>query len=441
MEDFNISITKRDRRRVINGQEKFYTRYYLNYNDPLTGKRKTPCFEKHKDAIAAKNQILLDVQQGTYVDQKAVPTVRDAVDNWLADREGEVKEHTMEYYRRMGVYIAGPLLSGTAEQRCEYTITGKLPEGCSLLPMLGDKKISDLTTAHIRRWYKQLSKEVGQYGANKSKAALSTILALAAEDFSIRVPAMPTSLGRSKRKEKKQLLTEQQVEALLLAAEQDDEKGIYYAWPFLTGTRASEQLGLLWEDVDLVRGVIHIRRMQELDGTLTDMTKTEAGTREIPICNRLMILLDKWVKHCPRKNGKLHRVFPGLGQRQKWPQPRVGGGGPLLYSNFRTRIWKPALKRLDLPSVGLHSARHYFISMLQAQGLEVGLVAKIVGHSSPAVTLGHYTQAVRGTEEATEALDRAYGASCGVRITQYPHRQQRVAARIQHRMDEQHQNV
>jgi integrase len=70
----------------------------------------------------------------------------------------------------------------------------------------------------------------------------------------------------------------------------------------------------------------------------------------------------------------------------------------------------PALKRLGLPPVTPHSARHCFISTLQAQGIEVGLVAKIAGHANPAVTLGHYTQAVRGAENAIEALERAFTA-------------------------------
>jgi integrase len=52
--------------------------------------------------------------------------------------------------------------------------------------------------------------------------------------------------------------------------------------------------------------------------------------------------------------------------------------------------------RLGLPYVTPHSARHAFISTLQAKGIEVGLVAKLAGHSNAAVTLSHYTQAVRG---------------------------------------------
>jgi integrase len=35
---------------------------------------------------------------------------------------------------------------------------------------------------------------------------------------------------------------------------------------------------------------------------------------------------------------------------------------------------------------------------MQAQGIKVGLVAKLAGHASAVVTLGHYTQAVRGGE-------------------------------------------
>jgi len=45
---------------------------------------------------------------------------------------------------------------------------------------------------------------------------------------------------------------------------------------------------------------------------------------------------------------------------------------------------------------------------LQAQGIEIGLVAKIAGHANPTVTLGHYTQAVRGGEAAATALEQAY---------------------------------
>jgi integrase len=57
------------------------------------------------------------------------------------------------------------------------------------------------------------------------------------------------------------------------------------------------------------------------------------------------------------------------------------------------------------------SARHSFISTLQAQGVEVGLVAKLAGRKNAVVTLSHYTHAMRGGEDAVKALDRAYAGT------------------------------
>ena len=84
------------------------------------------------------------------------------------------------------------------------------------------------------------------------------------------------------------------------------------------------------------------------------------------------------------------------------------GRGPLLFSNYLKRYWKPAFAAAGVRYVTHHSARHSLVSTLQAQGDEVGLVAKLAGHANPAVTLGHYTQAVRGGAEAMAVLEAAY---------------------------------
>jgi integrase len=179
----------------------------------------------------------------------------------------------------------------------------------------------------------------------------------------------------------------------------------------LTGTRPSEQLGLLWDDVDFEANVIRIRRIQLRDGSLSDFTKTAAGNRSIPMSPLMRELLIAWRVRCPRRDSQLERVFPAPGVARAWPLPRVGGGGPLIYGNFRKRFWTTTLKGLGLPAVTPHSARHSFISVLQAQGVEVGLVAKLAGHKNAVVTLSHYTHAMRGGEDAVKALDRAYAGS------------------------------
>jgi integrase len=138
----------------------------------------------------------------------------------------------------------------------------------------------------------------------------------------------------------------------------------------------------LWQDVDFESNVIHIRRILEPDGSSTDMTKTVAGPRDIPMAPLLREMLREWRVRCPRLKGELHRVFPGLrtsadlaDAEDRWWLPT-----PLL--EFPQAFWRPAFVKTALPYVTPHSARHCFISTMQAQGVEVGLVAKLAGHAN-----------------------------------------------------------
>lgn len=409
-----MKITKRhQRRRQRDGSIKQYERYVLNYRDPKTGKRMQEFYERQKEAQAALQKLAVAVNQGTFQPQKKPPTIAEAFDYWLDNRKGEIKPHTLSVYETCRSYIVGPLLQGTSQERAEYAINGKAPEGCKLITMLGNIKVTELSTADIRAWHKQLCDLVGYYTAGRCCQRLKTILALVAEDCNLRPPMMPQRLGRGKRKEKKLILTPEQVGILLREARKDTQWGIYYAFPFMTGVRPSEMLALHWDDIDFEREVIVIHRMLERDGSLCDFTKTEAGMREIPMWSTLREWLLEWKLRCPRKNGKLELVFPAHGTRRQWPQQRLGGG-ILLYANFRSRVWEPAFKRLaehGVPYVAPHSGRHCFISTLQSKGMEVGLVARIAGHSDPSVTLTYYTQSVRDGQGALESLKEAYQAT------------------------------
>ncbi|MCK1284096.1 site-specific integrase [Bradyrhizobium sp. 44] len=406
----SVNITRRERRRKLtSGAIVVQTRWVLNYREPRSGQRRQLFFERQKDAQARRNQIIAEIETSSYSEERSrAVTIREIVQRWLESREGEVKPGTLDGYRRAAANIVGPLLVGSSQQRTRFKLTGKQPEGTKIIPLLGRVRARELTTSDIRSWHKVLTTHVGAYSANRAKMFLVSVLSLAAEDLNIRPPAMPTNLGRGRTKLKKSLLSTAQVSEIIEHARRDRERGLYAAFPFLSGTRPSEQLGLLWEDVDFEANVIHIRRMQERDGSITNFTKTMAGARDVPMGTVLRGLLLEWKLSCPRRDGALHRVFPGLGNLQPWPLPRIGGGGPLLYWNFRRRFWASTLKKLGLPPVTPHSARHWFISALQAQGIEVGLVAKIAGHANANVTLGHYTHAVRGAESAAAAIERAF---------------------------------
>jgi integrase len=180
-----------------------------------------------------------------------------------------------------------------------------------------------------------LSDKVSTYSANKALIKLKAALALSAEDHEFRPPAMPTGLQRQRDKARKAVLTPDEVARLLAAARDDRDKGTYVAFPFLAGTRPSEELALTWDDVDFEASVIRIRRIQLRYGSLSEFTKTAAGRRDIPMSPLLREMLLAWRLRCPRKDGELHRVFPAPGTRRAWPLPREGGGGPLVYGSFR----------------------------------------------------------------------------------------------------------
>ncbi len=408
--NLSINLTKRVRRRKLkSGDAVEQTRYVLNWRDPRTGAREQRFFERQKDAQEKRAELVAAYERGAYSAERKTLTVVDAVAAWLDSKRAIVRGNTFASYAFQARYITGPLLPADARLAIKQSGVGKRPNARPL-PLLGHVKAQELTTRQIRAWHKLISEEVSVYSANKAMAILKAALALAAEDHEFRPPAMPSGLRRQRDKARKAVLTPDDVARLLDAARGDAEKGVYVAFPFLAGTRPSEQLGLLWEDVDFAANLIHIRRIQLKDGELSEVTKTAAGARSIPMSPSLREMLMAWRLRCPRKDGALHRVFPAYGKRRAWPLPPENGGGALLYNNFLARIWAPALKRLGLPAVTPHSARHSFISTLQAQGVEVGLVAKLAGHKSAMVTLSHYTHAMRGGEDAVQALDKAYGS-------------------------------
>ena len=420
-ESIVATITKRDRRRVLKSKTVVQTRFVVNFTDPQSGRRKQYFFERLRDAQEKRAALLVsDRRHAAPADQAwdrarterklqndaAQRTVGDVVAYWLASLDEGLKNSTHAYYHHIARYIVRPLPIGSAIERRKWARTGRVPADVEIIEMLDKVPLGALTTAHIRAWHKTLVTQVGSHTANSAKKLLGAALAQAAEDLSIHVPLMPRKLGKGKTRSRKSIPTPEQVGVLIKSAYEDAERGLYYAFPFLTGVRPSEQLGLLWRDVDFERGVISIRRMQELDGSLCGLTKTPAGNRELPMSPLLHELLSRWRAASPTAGDPDGRVFTALGTSGS--RRHVRQGMPLTYANFRNSYWRPVFKRLGLPYVSPHSARHTFISTLQANGIEVGLVAKLAGHANATVTLTHYTHAVRGGHTALAALEEAY---------------------------------
>jgi hypothetical protein len=129
MSPFTASVTRRDRkRRRKSGAAIVQTRFVVNYRELRSGKRRQIFFERYKDAIAKRDELLASVAMGTYSQRRSDLTVAEAANHWLENRRAEVKKGTWDSYRHAVSYITRPLLVGTQRERYNFTRRGRKPK-------------------------------------------------------------------------------------------------------------------------------------------------------------------------------------------------------------------------------------------------------------------------------------------------------------------------
>lgn len=131
-----------------------------------------------------------------------------------------------------------------------------------------------------------------------------------------------------------------------------------------TGMRAGELLGLRVQDVDLKRGLIHVR--QSVWNGEAQSPKTANAYRWMPIDAELVQIL------------RTH--FTGRIKEGYVFQAR--NGAPLLQTNVLRRGLWPVLHALGIPKAGMHAFRHGRVSYLIEQGVALECIKQWIGHGS-----------------------------------------------------------
>lgn len=160
-----------------------------------------------------------------------------------------------------------------------------------------------------------------------------------------------------------------------------------------TGLRLGELRALRWSDVDRERRLIRVERAYSRQ--VLKRPKTDSGVRSVPLF--------------PSVDAALRELAARAVERGRYaPDELVFGsmrGTPLQPSNFRQRVWAPALDRAGLCDAGyrFHDLRHTCVSRLVAAGADVKLVQAVAGHANPLITLKRYSHLLdaRITEAAT----------------------------------------
>jgi integrase len=109
-------------------------------------------------------------------------------------------------------------------------------------------------------------------------------------------------------------------------------------------------------------------------------TKSKHSRRIVELPSPLIHSLKVWRLKCPK--GEHDLVFPN------------NEDNPMDAANLIHRGFEPAVRRAGLRKIRFHDLRHAAASLLLANGIDVVAVSRLLGHSSPIVTLSIYSHAI-----------------------------------------------
>lgn len=188
---------------------------------------------------------------------------------------------------------------------------------------------------------------------NRSLALLKRMFNLAIEEGYMEVnPARKVKMFSEAENLKERILTDEE-ERRLLEGCCDHMKDLV-TFALNTGMRLGEILNLKWANVDLKSGTIKV-----------EFTKS-GKTRIVPMNQTLRKMLAR-----PRKRGEVY-VFTNPASRDRFRETK---------RSFRTGCRKAGIEGLRF-----HDLRHTFASRLVRNGVDIGTVRKLLGHSTLLIT-------------------------------------------------------
>lgn len=165
-----------------------------------------------------------------------------------------------------------------------------------------------------------------------------------------------------------------------------------------SGLRIGEICALKWDDIDVVEGLIRVKRTiqriyiveDELRKTelVLDTPKTKNSIRDIPMSNSLLRMLKPFKKIV---NGS----FFVLTNDVKPTEPRT-------YRSY----YRNLMKGLDMPVIKFHGLRHSFATRCIESNCDYKTVSVLLGHSNISTTLNLYVHP--NLEQKKKAIEQMF---------------------------------
>lgn len=184
---------------------------------------------------------------------------------------------------------------------------------------------------------------------------------------------------------------------LLLKTAKSDRLYALYAVALALGLRRGEALGLRWEDIDLVEGVIFVRQtLQRLGGQLVfGPVKSDESERVIALPAPCLAALRQ---HRVSQNAE--RQSAGKDWKDSGLVFTTGIGTPIEPRNLN-RHFVRLLDHAGLRRIRFHDLRHSCATLLYEQGVPIEKIQDILGHSSPTITKLIYVEVTRQSQRSS----------------------------------------
>ena len=302
----------------------------------------------------ALNTIIPEIQyklnQGTFFnnDRASKPTVAEYAKISFALHEKERKSST----------------------RYDYETSLRL----HILPTFGKRRLSSIKPSDIALWQNKLLDRLTPRRVRNIRAVFNGIFEDALRDEIIE--KNPISKVKVPKIDKVEItaFTLQEVKCIIEHAKDDLQS--FVALGFFTGMRSGEMIGLRWEDVDLDKREISIKRTIKMGEVTTP--KTQNSIRTIDIIDQLYPYMLKQFERTGQYNSY---VFLNKDLNHYYDIKRI-----------RNTRWKNLLKELGIKYRTIYHMRHTFATVMIEHGEDILWVSHMLGHADSSMTLQMYAK-------------------------------------------------
>ena len=279
--------------------------------------------------------------------------------------------------------------------------------------ILSDMKISQIKQLHVKKWIIELKDKGAKTSSIKAyKTLLTSVFQFAVDnDYIRRNPCRNCDQDKAEPSTKT-ALTKRQQEKLVDFLENDDLYKVYYPLILFilnTGLRAGEVCGLTKDDIDMKKGVVHVRKQLGYrnigDGYqyYWQPLKTAAGHRDIPLtpAAKKALIMEKELDFALGRRAKEQEVAGRSGivfinnRGMALNSYSIDGTIKRIISVYNQRERKEADTENRepelLPHISVHILRHTFCTRSVESGINIKTVQYLMGHSEIATTLNIYT--------------------------------------------------